>query len=196
MTVRAPWMSMTRRLRLPFFRNAFGAGPRIRGFGGTRPQGYESAGGVTRQEIGVCPRVPAGLYHASKWGLEGFSQSLAQEVADFGIKVTLIEPGGFSTDWGGPSAVRAKQMPEYDGARAAMAAVRSASWAAPGDPAATGPVILKIVDAPEPPLRLFLGPSGLPVTRAEYARRIETWEKWNDLSIEAQGTTSSDAIRR
>ncbi len=145
---------------------------------------------------GVNAFPTIGLYHASKWGLEGFSQSLAQEVADFGIKVTLIEPGGFSTDWGGPSAVRAKQMPEYDGARAAMAAVRSASWAAPGDPAATGSVILKIVDVPEPPLRLFLGPSGLPVTRAEYARRIETWEKWNDLSIEAQGTASSDANRR
>src|SRR6478672_10626697 len=53
---------------------------------------------------GVNAFPTVGLYHASKWGLEGFSQALAQEVADFGIKVTLIEPGGFSTDWAGSSA--------------------------------------------------------------------------------------------
>jgi len=51
-----------------------------------------------------------GLYHASKWGLEGFSQSLAGEVADLGVKVTLVEPGGFSTDWAGPSAVSAEKL--------------------------------------------------------------------------------------
>jgi NAD(P)-dependent dehydrogenase (short-subunit alcohol dehydrogenase family) len=63
---------------------------------------------------GVNAFPTVGLYHASKWGLEGFSQSLASEVAEFGIKVTLVEPGGYATDWGGPSAVRARQMPEYD----------------------------------------------------------------------------------
>ena len=51
----------------------------------------------------------------------------------------------------------------------------------------TGAAILKLVDATDPPLRIFLGSSGLPMTRAEYARRIETWEKWNDVSMEAQG---------
>ena len=54
-----------------------------------------------------------GLYHASKWGLEAFSQSLAAEVAGFGIKVTIVEPAGFSTDWRGPSAVVADELPEY-----------------------------------------------------------------------------------
>src|SRR5690348_9981392 len=58
-----------------------------------------------------------GMYHASKWGLEGFTQSLAAEVKDFGIKVTLIEPAGFSTDWRGPSAVVADPMPEYEAVR-------------------------------------------------------------------------------
>ena len=138
---------------------------------------------------GVNAFPTVGLYHASKWGLEGFSQSLAAEVAGFGIKVTIVEPGGFATDWGGASAQRAAQMKIYDGAREKIAAVRSNST--PGDPNATGPAILKLVDATDPPLRIFLGTSGLPMTRAEYARRIETWEKWNDVSIEAQGNLAA-----
>jgi NAD(P)-dependent dehydrogenase (short-subunit alcohol dehydrogenase family) len=138
---------------------------------------------------GVNAFPTVGLYHASKWALEGFSQSLAAEVAGFGIKVTIVEPGGFATDWGGASAQRAAQMKIYDGAREKIAAVRSNST--PGDPNATGPAILKLVDATDPPLRIFLGTSGLPMTRAEYARRIETWEKWNDLAIEAQGNLAA-----
>jgi NAD(P)-dependent dehydrogenase (short-subunit alcohol dehydrogenase family) len=134
---------------------------------------------------GVNAFPTVGLYHASKWALEGFSQSLAAEVKDFGIKVTIVEPGGFATEWSGPSAKRAKQMPEYDAARASIAALRGGFK--PGDPDATGPAILKIVDAKDPPLRVFFGSSGLPMTRAEYARRIETWEKWNEVSLEAQG---------
>lgn len=142
---------------------------------------------------GVNAFPTVGLYHASKWGLEGFSQSLAAEVAAFGIKVTLVEPGGYATDWGGPSAKRATQMPVYDGARAAIAAFRSNN--VPGDPEATGPAILKLVDAKDPPLRIFFGTVGLPLTRAEYARRIETWEKWNELSAEAQGDLTRKKAR-
>src|SRR5579863_6133036 len=104
---------------------------------------------------GVNAFPTVGLYHASKWGLEGFSQSLAAEVAGFGIKVTIVEPGGYATDWGGPSAKHATQMPAYDGARAAIAAFRAGNT--PGDPEATGPAILKLVDAAEPPLRIFFG---------------------------------------
>jgi len=134
---------------------------------------------------GVNAFPTVGLYHASKWALEGFSQSLAAEVAEFGIKVTIVEPGGYATEWGGASAKRASQLSAYDGARAKIAAFRSGNI--PGDPQATGPAILKLVDAEHPPLRIFFGAGGLPMTRAEYARRIETWEKWNALSIEAQG---------
>jgi len=134
---------------------------------------------------GVNAFPTVGLYHASKWGLEGFSQALATEVAGFGIKVTIVEPGGFATDWGGPSAQRATQMKVYDAARAAIAGVRGKYT--PGNPLATGPAILKVVDAKDPPLRIFFGSSGLPMTREEYARRIETWEKWNGVSLEAQG---------
>ncbi len=142
---------------------------------------------------GVNAFPTIGLYHASKWALEGFSQSLAAEVAAFGIKVTLIEPGGFATDWGGASAIRAAANPVYDGARAKIAAVRGNYL--PGDPDATGPAILKVVDAEEPPLRIFFGSSGLPMTRTEYARRIEMWEKWNSVSLEAQGNLASNRAR-
>jgi NAD(P)-dependent dehydrogenase (short-subunit alcohol dehydrogenase family) len=134
---------------------------------------------------GVNAFPTVGLYHASKWGLEGFSQSLAAEVAGFGIKVTIVEPGGYATEWGGASAKRAASMPIYDAARATIAAFRSGNT--PGDPHATGPAMLKLVDSPQPPLRIFFGSGGLPMTRAEYMRRLETWEKWQPLSLEAQG---------
>jgi NAD(P)-dependent dehydrogenase (short-subunit alcohol dehydrogenase family) len=152
--------------------------PQMRGQGSGHIIQVSSIGGVN-----AFPTI--GLYHASKWGLEGFSQSLAAEVRAFGIKVTLVEPGGYATDWGGPSAKRAAPMPAYDGARTAIAQFRAGN--VPGDPEATGAAILKVVDAEDPPLRIFFGSGGLPMTRAEYGRRLETWEKWNDVSLEAQG---------
>jgi len=138
---------------------------------------------------GVNAFPTIGLYHASKWALEGFSQSLAAEVAPFGIKVTLIEPGGFATDWGGASAKRADPMPAYDGARATIAGWRSGN--VPGDPDATGEAVLRVVDAKDPPLRVFFGTSGLPMTKAEYAKRIENWERWNDVATLAQGNLAA-----
>jgi NAD(P)-dependent dehydrogenase (short-subunit alcohol dehydrogenase family) len=152
------------------------------------PQMREQKSGhiIQVSSIGGVNAFPTiGLYHASKWALEGFSQSLAQEVAPFGIFVTLVEPGGYATDWGGASAKHATPLAVYDSTRAAIAAFRKGN--VPGDPDATGAAILKLVDAEKPPLRIFFGSGGLPMTKAEYARRIETWEKWNDLSVEAQG---------
>jgi NAD(P)-dependent dehydrogenase (short-subunit alcohol dehydrogenase family) len=134
---------------------------------------------------GVLTLPMLGLYHASKWGLEGFSQALAAEVKPYGIKVTIVEPGGFATDWSGPSAKQAKHLKDYDEARDSLAKLRMGSR--PGDPAATGPVMLKLVDMEEPPLRLFFGDGDLPMIRKEYAERLATWEKWNTLAVEAQG---------
>ena len=134
---------------------------------------------------GVSAFPTVGMYHASKWGLEGFSQSLAIEVAGFGIKVTLVEPGGYATEWSGVSATRSPEMPEYAGARTAIAAMRGRLK--PGDPQATAAAILKVVDAAEPPLRIFFGTTGLPMARAEFANRLEIWDKWNDVSVAAQG---------
>jgi NAD(P)-dependent dehydrogenase (short-subunit alcohol dehydrogenase family) len=131
-----------------------------------------------------------GMYHASKWALEGISQSLAAEVAGFGIKVTLIEPGGFSTDWGGSSARHAEPDPAYDDFREQVQAWRDQRTANPGDPSATGAVVLQIVDAEEPPLRVFFGEAPLALAKADYESRLATWEKWQPLSVEAQGAAS------
>lgn len=139
--------------------------------------------------IGGVWAVPTvGLYHASKWGLEGFSQALAGEVKGLGIKVTIIEPGGFATEWGTSSARRARQLPAYDAARASLAKIRTES--VPGDPKATASALFRIVEAAEPPLRVFFGDAGLPMVKSEYAERIATWEKWNDVSLEAQGNSA------
>jgi NAD(P)-dependent dehydrogenase (short-subunit alcohol dehydrogenase family) len=135
--------------------------------------------------ISAFPMV--GIYHASKWGLEGFSQALAQEVSDFGIKVTLIEPGGFSTDWAGPSARHSQQLPVYDELRNKAQQWRAQRSATPGNPQASAAAILRVVDADEPPLRVFFGTGPLAIAESDYASRLETWRKWQDVSELAQG---------
>jgi NAD(P)-dependent dehydrogenase (short-subunit alcohol dehydrogenase family) len=134
--------------------------------------------------ISAFPNV--GIYHASKWGLEGFSQALAQEVKDFGIHVTLIEPGGFSTDWAGDSAKRSGLIEAYDGVREARERFRASQ--APGDPVASAEAILKVVDAEQPPLRCFFGERPLSIAEADYAGRLETWREWQSVAELAQGS--------
>jgi NAD(P)-dependent dehydrogenase (short-subunit alcohol dehydrogenase family) len=143
---------------------------------------------------GVNAFPTLGLYHASKWGLEGFSQSLAAEVAEFGVKVTLVEPTGYSTDWAGPSSVQAEHLAAYDGVRERRAQQRGGM--SRGVPEATGPAILELVDAPEPPLRVFFGTGPLDIIRDEYARRIATWEAWDDLSHRAHGVPETAGSAR
>jgi NAD(P)-dependent dehydrogenase (short-subunit alcohol dehydrogenase family) len=138
---------------------------------------------------GVNAFANLGLYHASKWALEGFSQALAAEVAEFGIHVTLVEPAGFSTDWSGPSAKRSDPIEAYAPAREKMKARRAGVVA--GDPEATGPAILALVDAAEPPLRVFFGDVGLPMIKQEYANRIALWEKWDHIADLSQGAAKN-----
>jgi len=141
--------------------------------------------------IGGITAFPSlGLYHASKWALEGFSQSLAQEVRAFGIRVTLIEPGGFETDWAGSSAVHAEPLPAYDTMRKVVAAGRKAASGKRGDPAATRSALLKIVDAERPPLRVFFGDAPLGMAKADYTSRLAVWEEWQEVALEAQGSKS------
>jgi NAD(P)-dependent dehydrogenase (short-subunit alcohol dehydrogenase family) len=133
--------------------------------------------------ISAFPNV--GIYHASKWALEGISQALAQEVNEFGIHVTLVEPGGFSTDWGGPSAKHSEPKPAYDELRA-----RREQWRAsnvPGDPAASAKAIMRVVDADPPPLRVFFGSAPLGIAENDYERRLATWREWQPVAELAQG---------
>lgn len=136
---------------------------------------------------GISAYMGTGLSAASKWALEGFSQALAQEVAPFSIKVTLIEPGGFSTDWGGSSGIHPSALPGYGGVKELAEAARKSRVIVSGDPAASAAVVLKNVDSDEPPLCIVFGAAPLAIAKADYASRLATWEQWNDLSIEAQG---------
>ena len=141
---------------------------------------------------GISAFPTVGAYHASKWALEGLSQALAQEVREFNIHVTLVEPGGFATDWGGSSARHAAPIAAYDPVRAA-ANDRPSRRAAPGDPAATGAAILAIVDAEEPPLRVFFGAAPLAIATADYEERLRTWNAWQPLALAAQGAPGTPA---
>ena len=135
--------------------------------------------------ISAFPNI--GIYNASKWALEGFSQALAQEVADFGINVTLIEPGGFSTDWGGASAKHAEPLPAYEEFRAKAAELRKSRMTNPGDPEASSAAVLQIVDAENPPLRVFFGDGPLDIATRDYESRLTLWREWEKVSIQAGG---------
>jgi NAD(P)-dependent dehydrogenase (short-subunit alcohol dehydrogenase family) len=135
--------------------------------------------------ISAFPLV--GIYHASKWALEGISQSLAQEVAQFGIKVTLIEPGGFDTDWAGSSSSTSEQFPAYADYHEQVQRQRRQRVGHPGDPRASAAALLEIVDADDPPLRCFFGTAPLGIAKADYEQRLATWEKWQPVAELAQG---------
>jgi NAD(P)-dependent dehydrogenase (short-subunit alcohol dehydrogenase family) len=154
--------------------------PFLRGQGSGHIIQVSSIGGIS-----AFPNI--GAYHASKWALEGFSQALAQEVASFGIHVTLVEPGGFSTDWGGSSARHATPLAAYDEVRVQMQEARAKRIGTPGDPTSSAAAILRVVDAEQPPLRVFFGASPLGTAKADYASRLETWERWDDVARLAQG---------
>lgn len=135
--------------------------------------------------ISAFPLV--GAYHASKWALEGLSQSLAQEVEQFGVKVTLIEPGGFDTDWAGSSAKHSEELPAYAEYHQQVLEERKKRVATPGDPAASAAAVLTLVDSEEPPLRCFFGSTPIGIAKADYEQRLATWEKWQPVAEQAQG---------
>jgi len=141
---------------------------------------------VQVSSIGGISAFPSvGIYHASKWGLQGISQALAQEVKEFGINVTLVEPGGFSTDWSGPSSKRSQPNPAYDALRE-----RQQEWRAsnvPGDPTASAAAIMRVVDADPPPLRVFFGTAPLGIAEEDYQGRLATWREWQPVAELAQG---------
>ncbi len=126
-----------------------------------------------------------GLYNASKHAVEGISETLATELKSFGIKVSVVEPNGFSTEWNNASAIRTKAMPEYDQIKATLRSNPDTDFF--GKPEATADAIVKLVDADNPPLRLFLGKKAYPWVKRVYQSRFEEWDKWSDVAIAAHG---------
>ncbi len=127
-----------------------------------------------------------GYYCSSKWAFEAIHESLAAEVKPFGIKVTIIEPGGYATEFGSPESLKiAAGLDIYADMKARL--FQGLKTMERGDPKATPEAIFKIVDAENPPLRLFLGSHNLPWVRAAYAERLATWEAWESVSNSAQG---------
>jgi NAD(P)-dependent dehydrogenase (short-subunit alcohol dehydrogenase family) len=109
------------------------------------------------------------------------SQSLSQEVEQFGIHITCVEPGPYSTDWLAVGSRHSEENPDYQIVRDSI----EHGWQL-GTPRATRTAILKVVGADHPPLRIFLGKSLEPVTD-EYEQRLATWNEWQPVSVEAYG---------
>jgi NAD(P)-dependent dehydrogenase (short-subunit alcohol dehydrogenase family) len=125
-----------------------------------------------------------GAYQTAKWGVEGFSEVLAKEVGPLGIKVTIIEPGGFRTDWSGSSMTIRPSRPEYDATVGTVARYqREYSGTQPGDPVKAAAVIMHIASLAEPPLRLLLGSDAVHLAERDDKARMEADRKWRDLSV-------------
>jgi len=141
---------------------------------------FSSIGG----RVGGTPGM--GAYQTAKWAVEGFSEVLNAEVKPLGIKVTIIEPGAFRTDWGGSSMRRVPVGKDYEQTVGEMNRYREstvANWR--GDPARAAKIITEIARLDEPPLRLLLGAGAVEsAEKASKARAAEA-EKWADLSRSA-----------
>lgn len=135
--------------------------------------------------LGLVSLPVLGLYNASKYAVNGLSETLAQEVKSFGIKVSLIEPNGFSTDWSGASAFQTEPMEVYAPVKKAFFdASTPDSW---GKPEATVPAVLALIDSPKPPLHFLLGKVALPGVKQVYAERLTEFDEWAEVSSNAHG---------
>ena len=140
---------------------------------------------------GVTAFANLGIYHASKWALEGMSQALAAEVMPFGVRVTIIEPGGYATDWLA-AAPYSEQLDAYNPQREKFEVARAARRADLSDPEASRSAILEIVDAANPPLRVFFGKDAFATARVDYEHRIAEWERWQPLTERAHSLNSAE----
>ncbi|RAO78179.1 oxidoreductase [Dyella jiangningensis] len=138
---------------------------------------FSSVGG----RIGAPGRAP---YSAAKWAVEGFSEVLAREMALVGVKVTVIEPGGFRTDFAGASTVLKEGRSEYDAVVGAAARMqRDYNGRQPGDPVRAAQAILKVAAVAQPPLRLALGSDAVAAIAGADQARLAELERWRELSI-------------
>jgi NAD(P)-dependent dehydrogenase (short-subunit alcohol dehydrogenase family) len=166
--------------------------PVMRRQGAGRILQFSSVGG----RVGPIGR---GAYAAAKWGVEGFSEVLAKEVGPLGIKVTIIEPGGFRTDFAGSSQTILADNPAYASTVGAVARFqREYDGAQPGDPKKAAAAVLNIARLDEPPMRLLLGRDAVHAAAEAERTRAEADRKWRSLSestdfIEDAGQTSNRA---
>ena len=134
---------------------------------------------------GLRANSGTGLYNASKFALEGMSEALALELQPLNIRLTLVEPGPFRTDWAGTSSVSAKnKIEDYElssGARLRL--LQSTSGKQPGDPAKAAKAILIAVNSEHPPLRLLLGKVALDAVRDKFRTVEEEFAKWEAVSL-------------
>lgn len=131
---------------------------------------------------GVVAFPSLGAYHASKWALEGMTEALATEVASFGIKTTLVEPGGYGTDWARSSAAHSQPLEHYTPIRKLVAA----ATATPRPEAAvTVGAFLAAIDSDTPPKRLILGSQAFDLALNTYDQRVNAWREWETVSRSA-----------
>lgn len=135
--------------------------------------------------LGLITLPILGLYNASKFAVEGFSETLATEVAPFNINISLVEPNGFSTDWAGASAFQTQPLEAYAPLKKVF--FERAMPEAFGIPEATTAAILQLVDSSNPPLRLLLGKVAYPAVKEVYEQRLEEFEEWKEVSAAAHG---------
>lgn len=128
--------------------------------------------------------VGRAAYAAAKFGVEGFSESLHKEVDPLGIKVTIVEPGGFRTDFAGSSTELREGHADYDSTVGATARrQRDYDGKQPGDPAKAAAALLHIASLSDPPLRLLLGTDAYNLAEQAALQKLESDRKWKDLSI-------------
>ncbi|MCH5717930.1 SDR family NAD(P)-dependent oxidoreductase [Niabella hibiscisoli] len=135
--------------------------------------------------LGVATVPVLGIYNASKFAVEGLTESMVPEVAPFGIKLSLVEPNAFSTDWGGGSAIHTEPIEVYEQVKADLYANFTPDFF--GNPESTIKAILQLVDSEQPPLRLFLGKVAYPLVQQNYEARWAEWDAWKQVSDEAHG---------
>jgi NAD(P)-dependent dehydrogenase (short-subunit alcohol dehydrogenase family) len=143
---------------------------------------------VNISSIGGLRSFPTlAYYHATKYAVEGFSESLALEVAPLGIKVTIVEPSGFRTDWAGRSAAESKnKIADYaPTAGKNLQDIRGYSGKQPGDPVRAAAAIIAAVESPTPPLRLLLGKAALKGARAKLDMLKKDFEAWETTTVGA-----------
>ena len=151
------------------------------------PYFRERGSGHIIQVASIGGRVgPTGraAYAAAKFGVEGFSESLSKEVGPLGVKVTIVEPGGFRTDFAGSSTELREGRPEYDATVGATVRFqRTYDGRQPGDPAKAAAAVLHIASLPDPPLRLLLGSDAYNVAEKHALEMLESDRNWKDLSV-------------